>query len=556
MNKIPIEEKIRNLREKYKDEYIFPDEQDSKEKICYICPKHGKFYATYYHLMDGHICPICGIEKRAKSRTTPKEEVLSKMQNIHNNKYEYDMSTYKSLNEKIRIICPEHGEFWQTPSAHLQGQGCPKCGLKIAHSKQKKTLSEFVLEARKIHGDKYDYSFVNYVNAHTKIKIKCKICGNIFEQTPLSHLHGNGCPICGRNKANNSITLTKDEFIERAKKVHGDKYDYSKVEYINSRTPVKIICPEHGEFWQTPNAHLVGKGCQICGNGNRSSVFEKEISDFLKSNDVKVETTNREILHGDEIDILLPEYGVGIECDGIYWHSEKFKNKNYHLNKTLKCQEKGIRLIHIFEDEWESKKEVWKSTLLNIIHKNQNKIYARKCKIKEISGSESKLFLDENHLQGNCASSINLGLFYNDILISLMTFRKSRHFIGNGKHQWELTRFCSAKNLEVVGAASKLLHYFIKNYSPKNIVSYADRRWSVGNLYECLGFKKYNVSPPNYYYLINNKRKGRFSFRKSVLVKKYNCPENMSEHEFCLSQHWYRIYDCGCLCYELNLIKR
>ena len=130
-----------------------------------------------------------------------------------------------------------------------------------------------------------------------------------------------------------------------------------------------------------------------------------------------------------------------------------------------------------------------------------------------------------------------------------MTFGKSRHFVGNGKHQWELLRFCNKLNTNVIGGASKLLKHFIKLYNPEEIVSYADRRWSTGNLYNVLGFKLYNKSQPNYYYVIGDKRYYRFNFRKSILVKKYGCPENMSEHEFCLSQHWYRIYDCGCLCY-------
>ena len=130
-----------------------------------------------------------------------------------------------------------------------------------------------------------------------------------------------------------------------------------------------------------------------------------------------------------------------------------------------------------------------------------------------------------------------------------MTFGKSRHFIGNGKTEWELLRFCNKINTNIVGGASKLLKFFIKKYNPNNIVTYADRRWSCGNLYDKIGFVQYNISRPNYYYVIGQKRYYRFNFRKSILVKKYGCPNNLSEHEFCLSKKWYRIYDCGCLCY-------
>ena len=131
-----------------------------------------------------------------------------------------------------------------------------------------------------------------------------------------------------------------------------------------------------------------------------------------------------------------------------------------------------------------------------------------------------------------------------------MTFGKSRHFIGNNKYEWELLRFCNKLNTNIVGGASKLFNYFIKTHNPRSVVSYADRRWSIGKLYNTIGFEKYNESAPNYFYIINGKRYYRFNFRKSVLIKKYNCPPEMSEHKFCLSQKWYRIYDCGCLCYK------
>ena len=188
----------------------------------------------------------------------------------------------------------------------------------------------------------------------------------------------------------------------------------------------------------------------------------------------------------------------------------------------------------------------------NLFNKTENKIYARKCFIREVGSKESREFLNANHLQGYCNSKIRLGLYYNDELVSLMTFGKSRHFIGSSKFEWELLRFCNKINTNVVGGASRLLKHFIKEYSPNSIVSYADRRWSNGNLYDRLGFTKYNESKPNYYYVVGRKRIYRFNLRKSVLVKKYGCPTDMSEHEFCLSRKWYRIYDCGCLCYKME----
>lgn len=221
-----------------------------------------------------------------------------------------------------------------------------------------------------------------------------------------------------------------------------------------------------------------------------------------------------------ELDIYIPDKQLAIEFDGIFWHNEINKPVDYHLNKTEECKKKGIRLIHIFEDEWIEKPNIWKSMLNNLLGSNENRIFARKCEIKEVSMEDSKTFLEENHLQGYCHSQIRYGLYYNNKLVSLMTFGKTRHFIGNSSHQFELLRFCNKLNTSVIGAASRLFKYFIKTVKPNNIVSYADKRWSNGNLYEKLRFHKYNESKPNYYYVIGNRRKNRFNFRKSILVKK------------------------------------
>ena len=162
--------------------------------------------------------------------------------------------------------------------------------------------------------------------------------------------------------------------------------------------------------------------------------MELEINDFINSLGIKTETSVRSILDdGYEIDIFISLFKIGIECDGLYWHSEKFKDNSYHLNKTKECFEKGIRLIHIFEDEWIYKRPILESMLKNLFNLTNNKIYARKCEIKDVKNTSKKNFLDENHIQGKCQSSANLGLYYNDELVSLMTFGKPRINIRGAK---------------------------------------------------------------------------------------------------------------------------
>jgi hypothetical protein len=211
----------------------------------------------------------------------------------------------------------------------------------------------------------------------------------------------------------------------------------------------------------------------------------------------------------------------------------------------------GIQLIHIFEDEWLNKEEIVKSRLRNILGLTSELIHARKCEIRDVSASESKIFLDNNHLQGSISVSIRLGLYFNDELVSIMLFNRPRVGIGSKYDGYELSRFCNKLNTNVIGGASKLLKHFIKVYKPNEIISYADRRWSSGDLYEKLGFEFIHNSKPNYFYIIKNERKHRFLFRKDKLIKD-GYDSSLTEKEIMLSRNIYRIYDCGSKKYLLT----
>ena len=196
------------------------------------------------------------------------EEYIIEAHKVHGDKYDYSKVDYKSKKEKICIICPEHGEFWQIAQSHLSSHGCPKCAIEHCGDTQRLSKEDFISKAKSIHGDKYDYSKVEYVNAQTKVCIICPEHGE-FLQVPNAHLRGNRCPKCGGKLVNNT-----EDFISRSNETHNNKYDYSKVKYINSQTKVCIICPEHGEFWQLPNNHLRGKGCPLCvGKGMKQYKF-------------------------------------------------------------------------------------------------------------------------------------------------------------------------------------------------------------------------------------------------------------------------------------------
>lgn len=247
-----------------------------------------------------------------------------------------------------------------------------------------------------------------------------------------------------------------------------------------------------------------------------------------------------------EIDIYLPELKVGFEFNGLRWHSELYKDKDYHINKTKLCQKNDIRLVHIFEDDFDFKLNIVESIINNILNKS-DKIYARKTEIKKINDKKTiEKFLNENHLQGFVNSNINYGLYHNNELVSLMTFMKLRKILNNkGSHnEYELIRFCNKLNTTVVGGASKLFNEFIKEYVPKSVLSYCDLSWGTGGLYKKLGFNYEGDTKPNYFYVINEKKESRINYQKHKLVKQGYDP-NLTESQIMNNLGYYRIYNCG-----------
>ena len=527
-----------------------------QNKVTLTCPQHGDFQIRISHLVGGQGCPKCRYIKSANKKRTKLEDVIKKCVAVHGDTYDYSSVTeYKDYKTPISITCRKHGVFKQSLLNHIHGEGCPICGREKSDAKRRIGHEAFLKKAREVHGYKYEYP-EEITLTSDKITITCPIHGD-FKMAACNHLMGQGCRKCSRLRISEQQKLSLSDYITRATEVHNGKYTYDHAEYDGIDKKITITCPIHGDFEQRAANHLyLANGCQKCAES--ISYKEEEVTEYVKSimKGSLVITRNRSILSGRrELDIYIPSKNIAIEFDGVVWHSEmNGKDKMYHLNKTTECADKGIQLIHIFEDEWDDKKDIVKSRLRTLLGAGSDrKIFARNCTIREVDGTTAKDFLNKNHIQGYCQSTTRLGLYTKEgELVSLMTFGTSRHFIGNGSKTCELLRFCNTINTSVVGGASKLLKHYIKEYNPTEIISYADRRWSTGHLYNTLGFKLYNTSAPSYSYVVNNKRVFRFNLRKSVLVSKYGCDPSMSEHEFCLSKHWYRIYDCGCLCYRLT----
>lgn len=540
------EEIIENFKSIHGNFYDYSKVNFSKmhSKITIICPEHGEFEMTPAKHMLGHGCRHCG-------KKMTKNQFIEKSKETHGEKYDYSLVEFKKVTDKVKIICPEHGEFQIEARQHYRGCGCQKCGYEKLTVLKKHNKDAFIKKAKEIHGDKYDYSKVEYVNNSTKICIICPEHGE-FWQTPGNHINNeNGCPSCYNNIRKDIKCLTNQEFIEKATLVHGNKYDYSNINYLNSQVKISIRCAKHGYFWQLPHDHLFGHGCPVCGK--IESKPENEIYEYIVSilGPENVKKRVRNILpSGKEIDIYVPSKKIGIEYNGLYWHTEdKGKTKHYHLSKTEECENLGIRLIQVFEDEWINDKKLVLKKISHIlgIQKSSQKIMARKCSVKEINKETAQEFLTKNHIQGYGLSSIKLGAFYDDKLIGVMTFKNDD---GN---KWELTRFSTDNNYVSQGIGGKLFSYFVKKYKPDEVKSFADRRWSTNNenLYTKLGFTLKKIIPPDYRYFDGTtmERIHKFRCRKNTLNKKYGLPISMTESEMTRKIGYSKIWDCGLLKY-------
>ena len=402
----------------------------------------------------------------------------------------------------------------------------------------KKTNGQFLEEVAKL---TIDLEFLGeYIDNATPISFRYKGCGHEHKVRPnmlLSQGSGLTCRVC------NPIKKTNKQFLEEVAELTSD-IDFLE-EYIGANTPISFKYRSCGHEYKVIPSNLFQRGngliCRVC-NPICTSKGERSIAELL-SKYTTVETSNRTILEGKEIDIYLPEFKIGIEYNGEYWHSEEKRGRNYHLDKTKLAEKQGIRLIHIFEHEWLNKQEIVKSRLLGMLQQNY-KLGARLCTIRELTFSDVRSFLNENHLQGaGSSSSINLGLYHKDILVAVMTFSKPRF---NSNYDYELIRYASLTGINIQGGASKLLKYFTNNYKG-SIISYSDKRWSQGTLYKTIGFEFSHSSDPSYFYVKNNEILSRYQCQKhklkELLPDLYK--DELTETEIMTNAGFNKVFDCG-----------
>lgn len=499
-------------------------------------------------LREKHKCPTCS--KIAKLKKN-KDNFFADCNKKHNGFYDYSRVVYIDSQTHVDIICPVHGVFTQSPAKHKSGRGCRKCSNEKASHNNRFDYDMLISKFNDIHGDKYDYTDItrpDYVNQLSRLRITCRLHDNQFTQSAAGHMGGKeGCDICLTTK----LSISTSDYLDDCRLTHNNYYNYYNYDTVifsdSANMMQNIHCPKHGFFDQRADSHKGGNGCIGCYTSRSISKLEQELADFVAQY-VDIIQSDRSILNGAELDIVVPSLNIAFEFCGIYWHTEQMgRGKKYHKNKHDLCTDMGIQLITIFEDEWNDKKTQVKNKIKSIIGLDDRAVvYARKTTIMTVATQAKELFFNEHHIQGNGPSSINYGLYDNNTLVACVGFS----IRSDGKYY--LTRYATSHR--VVGGMSKLLKYFCNNNEWDEIVSFADCRWSNGKMYENTGWVLDSILAPDYSYYFKMRRYHKTRFRKKHLNKWFgNGYDNMlTEYANCTNNSAYRIWDCGKLRYILK----
>jgi len=471
---------------------------------------------------------------------------------------------YQNRKSNFLVECNKCKYQWHTNfNAVQQGlTGCKGCS-----GQDSITLDKIINKFKK----EQDYQFIKnkdqIKNNKSKFIIKHKECGTEFETYWLNYfVNKSRCPVCSIKLRN--LNKRKESYLDFKKIIKNEGYKLldSFDNYMDKRTKLKIKHLKCGNILSVNKDNFVYNflnRCPYCETSKNVSSNEIQILNYIKKiYKGKIKLNDRDNLKkiNQELDIYLPDLKLAFEFNGLYWHSEKFKDKDYHYNKMVECHNKGIRLIQIWENEWEFKRNIIKSKIKYLLNKIKpdKRLNARKCYIKEISKEKCNKFLINNHIQGKSSKYLKTyGMFYKETkkLVAVMTFAQGN--ANRGSQDIELSRYTTKRFYNIRGGFSKMLSFAINENKWKEIYSYADLRLSDGNLYESNGWKRLSYVKPGYYYTNGTNIFHKSLFKKSNIKTKFPeiYDESLTEREMMEKTKYLRIWDCGKVKYKYETIK-
>lgn len=517
------------------------------EKVTVICREHGEFSMTVAHLKKGKGCRQCGLEKTRQARLITVDEFLKRAGETHGDTYSYKLDTYTAYTEKMTIVCPVHGDFQQSPLQHVQlKHGCRFCAWAANGQKAAWTVEEFETACKRIHNNKYVYTG-DFTNTLSPVTVICPVHGRQKQQA-FTHMKSSGCPSCGKEARGLKLRTTKEQFLERARTLHGDAYQYDFEGYVSQKSYVKITCKLHGPFYQNGDTHLRGSRCPICAG--TVSNGQIELLEYIKSLGFCDAVSDYRYGAGKkEFDVYVPSKRMAFEYDGVYFHSSRFRADDYHATKQREAKEAGVQLVQIYSDQWETNNKQIKALIAARLGVSSNRVHARKCIITEVSNEYAQKFHSDNHVQGWKRYGENVALVHEGTVVAVMTFTNVSSVRGESQKQgqYELARFSSS--LRVVGGAGKLFSYFVKSRKAEFVLSYSDTRLFSGATYSALGFELDGHTKPSYTYNRDGtgQRKHKSHFKHSNLLEVLGVAYDpaLTERQNCENAGYYQIYDCG-----------
>jgi hypothetical protein len=530
--------------------------------ITYICPTHGEMTQNVHNHLAGKGCSVCmkrtqGVKQRSVGRSRAHVglsdlELLAVASALpDSNRFSaLRIEANKDRRRHVVSLCAVHGEFRQPLYERLiNGRGCSKCAATTRAEKVARDFNTLVAQGRSAHGEKYEYLSFEKRNGVLWVNASCPAHGS-FWQYGGGHFSGYGCTKCGDDVMAGKLSKSMDQWVVEARAAHGDLYEYkSLVPTRLEKVKLEVICKSHGAFLQTASSHIGGAGCPSCST--RISKPQAELISFISTLGVAYEVEYKIPDSRLILDIYIPSKQLGIELNGIYWHSDRHRSKEYHAKKQFEAAKAGIDIIHVFDDELEKRKLVVERAIKHRLGlTTEPKISARTCNLQPVSVSLARAFMEQNHIQGFVGAGVYYGLLESGVLVAVAGFTMKNPGRAGRKSDTraELVRYSTSAHVR--GGLSRLISHAQASLGFRELITFSDIRFFNGKTYETVGFSQAAVTPPDYFYT-----KGGIRVHKSRLQKSRvrSAAEkglalfdpSLTELELSQLNGYSRVWDCG-----------